>query len=85
MGILWPAFMAACLLELLVFAMVDPQDIHWSGQPLGLSRMAVYTGAFFAFWIISAVASALALLLARSPAEVNGCPVPVESRPRGCQ
>jgi Na+/H+-dicarboxylate symporter len=85
MGIVWPAFLAACLLELLVFALVDPQDIHWAGQPVGLSRMGVYTAAFFAFWSISAVASGLTSLLARSPAEVNGCPVAPESRPRGCQ
>ena len=31
MGLAWPAFIAACLLELLVFAMVDPQDVTWSG------------------------------------------------------
>lgn len=85
MGIVWPAFLAACLLELLVFALVDPQDLHWSGQPLGLSRMGVYTAAFFAFWAISAVASAMTLLLGKSPAEINGCPVPPENRPRGCQ
>lgn len=71
MGVLWPAFLAACLLELLVFALVDPQDLHWSGQPLGISRTGVYSVAFFAFWAISAVASTLTLLLGKSPAEIN--------------
>ena len=85
MRIAWPAFLAACLLELLVFALVDPQDIHWSGHPLGLSRTGVYTAAFFAFWAVSAVASGLAALLGRSPADINGCPVAPESRPRGCR
>jgi len=85
MGIVWPAFLAACLLELLVFALVDPQDIHWSGQPLGLSRTGVYSAAFFAFWGISAVASTLTSLLGKSSAEINGCPVAPECRPTGCR
>lgn len=83
LGILWPAFLAACLLELLVFALVDPHDLLWSGQPLGLSRMGVYSAAFFAFWTISAVASALTVLLGRSPGEINREPVAGGGRPGG--
>ncbi len=32
MLIVWPAFMSACLLELVVFALVDPLDLHWSAS-----------------------------------------------------
>ena len=85
MGIAWPAFLAACLLELMVFALVDPNDLQWAGQPLGLPRMGVYTAAFFAFWAASALAGGLTALLARPPADVNGCPVPPEGRPPGCR
>ena len=59
----WPAFLAACVLELIVFALVDPHDLHWAGDALELSRQAVYTAAFFAFWAISAVACAVTLVL----------------------
>jgi len=38
MWIAWPAFLVAGVLEVLVFAMVDPQDIHWFGQPIEFSR-----------------------------------------------
>jgi hypothetical protein len=39
MQILWPAFMAAALLELLVFAHVDPSDVRTlAGERLELSR-----------------------------------------------
>ena len=62
--IMWPAFLAAGLLTMLVFAMVDPQDLHWFGHPLALSRAGVYTLAFFAFWAIVAVASSMTALLA---------------------
>ena len=85
MWIAWPAFLCACLIELVVFALVDPQDMHWSGQPLGLSRQGVYTVGFFVFWAISMGGGVLTTLLGMSPAEVNGCPVPPNERPDGCR
>jgi hypothetical protein len=63
MTVIWPAFVAACLLEALVFALVDPQDLRWTGHQLALSRDAVYTLAFFVFWLASMVSSALTALL----------------------
>ena len=63
MRIVWPAFIAACLLELVVFALIDPQDLHWGGQALSGSRQGIYTAAFFVFWLVAAVASALTVLL----------------------
>ncbi|MBP7565937.1 MAG: hypothetical protein KA795_08010 [Burkholderiaceae bacterium] len=84
MWIAWPAFLAACLLEMLVFALVDPGDLHWAGQPLPLSRQGVYTVAFFAFWGVTMVASALTTLLSLSPFELNRCPVAPEARPSDC-
>ena len=71
LGIAWPAFIAACLLEVAVFALVDPQDLHWTGQPLGWSRLGVYSAGFFVFWAISLVGCALAVLLARPAADVD--------------
>lgn len=71
MWIVWPAFLMAGVLEVLVFAMVDPQDIHWFGAPLEWSRQAIYTVAFFVFWAITAVSGGLTVLLAMSSPEVN--------------
>jgi hypothetical protein len=84
MWIAWPAFMVAAVLEVLVFSVVDPQDLHWFGQPVEISRQGVYTLAFFAFWAITMLSSALTTLLAMSPFEVNRCPVPLDERPDGC-
>ena len=53
MWIFWPAFMLAGVLEILVFAMVDPHDLHWFGLSLDLPRQAVYTLGFFAFTRVS--------------------------------
>lgn len=71
MFIAWPAFLGACLLELLVFGVVDPQDVHLPGQVSGWSRQAVYTAAFFAFWAVCVASSALTALLEVPPAEVD--------------
>lgn len=71
MWIAWPAFLLAGVMEMLVFAMVDPQSLQWLGRPLDLSREAVYTLAFFVFWLLTIASSALTTLLAMSPFEVN--------------
>ena len=84
MWIAWPAFMAACTLELLVFAFVDPLELQFAGHSIGWSRQAVYTASFFAFWIVSMGACALTTLLRLAPAEVNECPFDPSQRPTGC-
>ena len=72
--IVWPAFLAACLLEALVFAMVDPGELHWPGYLFQATRQGIYTMAFFAFWLIIMACSALVLWLAKAPPEINGIP-----------
>ncbi len=71
MWVVWPAFLVAGVLEMLVFALVDPQDLRWAGQPLEMSRQGIYTVAFFLFWLLTLLASGMTALLAMSPAEVN--------------
>ena len=84
MWIAWPAFLVAGLLEILVFAMVDPRDLHWFGQPVEISRQGVYTLAFFVFWGVAMLSSGLTTMLSMSPFEVNQCPLPGAQRPEGC-
>ena len=74
LGLLWPAFIAACVLQLMVFALVDPLDILWAGAPIGWSRPGVYTAAFFAFWTICAASSAITALLSLPGADINRLP-----------
>ena len=69
MSVLWSAFLMAAVLEMVVFALVDPGDLRWfGGEALDLSPRAVYTLAFFVFWAIIAVGAALAVLLCSRPA-----------------
>ncbi|OYU43088.1 MAG: hypothetical protein CFE44_20310 [Burkholderiales bacterium PBB4] len=58
-------------MEVLVFALVDPQEIHWAGRPLMWSREAVYPVAFFLFWAIAIASNSLTALLSLTPEEVN--------------
>ena len=64
MWIAWPAFLVAGVLEMLVFAVLDPMDVPWLTEGFELSRMGLYTLAFFVFWVVTAVASAMSVFLA---------------------
>ena len=73
--ILWPAFLIAGVLEMLVFAVVDPEDLRWLGvEAIPWSRQAVYTVTFMILWGGVAIASATTALLMRTPADVNRDP-----------
>jgi len=71
MWIAWPAFLVAAVLEVMVFAVLDPQTLSLFGERLGWSRYAVYTATFFIFWAMMMVSSALTTLLSMSPFEIN--------------
>ena len=65
--ILWPAFVMAGVLEMLVFAVVDPVALHWPGaDTLEWSRVATYSVAFLVFWVVIALSSAVTEYLART-------------------
>jgi len=65
LSILWPSFVTAGILETLLFAVVDPATLSWfGGEPVALSRQAVYSLTFLLLWgVISLGCSITALLL----------------------
>lgn len=68
----WPAFVAAGAIEMFVFAFVEPASLQTlSGAALELSATAVYSLAFFVFWMIVAAACLVAQWLARPAEEIN--------------
>jgi hypothetical protein len=69
MTVLWPAFLMAGVLEMLVFALVDPHQLHGWGMDLSSwSASAVYTVTFLVFWAVISAASAISVWLGASPA-----------------
>ena len=74
-SIVWPAFLVAGVLELVVFAWVDPLSLHTvAGASLPLSATAIYSLAFLVFWACTAAGCALTVLLERSTDELNTAP-----------
>lgn len=55
--ILWPAFIIAGILEMVVFAWVDPSALVLGGWPM--KAQTVYTVAFFVFWGLIAISAEL--------------------------
>ncbi len=82
--VLWPAFLVAAVAELIVFALIDPADLHVFGVPIEVERVPVYTIGFFFFWAMTSASSALTVFLAGSPFEQNRCPIDADDRPSGC-
>jgi len=75
-AIAWAAFLVAAVLEMAVFAWVDPQSLHTlEGAQLGLSDVAIYSIAFLGFWACTAMACGLAVLLERSADDINAQPL----------
>ena len=78
-AVAWPAFMVSGVLEIGVFAFVDPQSLHTlNGAALELSSTAVYSIAFLAFWLATCAACLLTVMLERSAQDVNSEPNPVQ-------
>lgn len=72
MWVIWPAFMVAAALEMMVFAVLDPQALSLFGEPVDWSRTAVYAITFFIFWLMFMLSSGITVLLSRTPRQVNG-------------
>jgi len=67
-SVLWPSFVMAGILEMLVFAVVDPTTIRpfWTDGWLP-SAAGVYTLAFLVFWVCITAAVGLTLMMHTHP------------------
>jgi len=60
------------VLEMLVFAVVDPGELHWFGGALiQWPRQAVYTITFLIIWAVMSASGAITALLMRTSPDVN--------------
>jgi hypothetical protein len=55
--VLWPAFIAAGLAEVVFFTVIDPQQLYLLGRPVELPPLATYSIGFLMFWLICAGSS----------------------------
>ena len=71
MWILWPSFLVAGAAETVFFTLFDPGDLSLFGQPLELSRTAIYSIGFFLFWGFAAASSGISLYLEQERPEAK--------------
>jgi hypothetical protein len=69
--IFWPSFIIGGIAEGLFFTVFDPMQMPFFGEPMGWSRIAVYSVGFFMFWAICAASSAFTCFLQRGPSDIN--------------
>jgi len=68
--IIWPSFVIAGLIEMLVFTAAHPDDMKgFGGMLTEMSATGVYTLAFFSFWLLCALGSAMTLMLSPPAAD----------------
>lgn len=85
MWVLWPSFLVAAAATGVFFSLFDPQEFWLFGEHLEISRMGAYSIGFFGFWGVGMISSSLTVFLARSPWEINRCPIDApDARPNGC-
>lgn len=71
-AILWPSFLMAGIATTVLFALIDPVDLHAISFPdWQLSRTAGYSIGFFMFWSVTAASSFATWLLLRRRAVIN--------------
>lgn len=72
MSVLWPSFLLACVLEMLVFGLIDPGDLFHTETSLEMTRKTTYALAFLVFWAVTGASSALTLWLTRHTDDQDG-------------
>ncbi len=79
--ILWPAFLAAAVMEMVVFSWVDPSGIRWGEwQP---DTQTTYSLSFLVFWAVIAGASLISHWMMKGTPEAEGFTSRGLSRPAG--
>ena len=61
--VLWPAFIAAGLAEVVFFTVIDPQQLYLLGRPVELAPLATYSIGFLLFWLICAGSSLMTFFM----------------------
>ncbi len=70
----WSGFLGAALLEMLIFAVLDPAEFHLPLLGPHASNMSIYAAAFFIFWVGTSMSSALTAILLRKSVKANDKP-----------
>lgn len=61
--VLWPAFIAAGIAEIVFFTLIDPRQLYLLGQPVDVSATATYSIGFLLFWLLCVGSSLMSYLM----------------------
>jgi hypothetical protein len=76
MLLFWPSFVIAGLASATFFSIFDPFELRLHGMQLFADKRTAYTFFLLAAWAFGALNTAVVLLLAKAPQEINGyCPL----------
>ena len=72
-AIMWSSFLASCIGTAIFFSHVDPLELDAISTPVtDFSSLAGYAIGFFFFWVVSGIASLLAVFLIRTSRRQDG-------------
>lgn len=57
--VLWPSFIVAGAMDIVLFTLLDPLELIYQGSPLFDTRLDAYSVGFFLFWLFGAASSIL--------------------------
>ncbi len=78
--VLWPSFIAAGVMDIVLFTLLDPMALIYRDAPLFTTRLGAYSQGFFLFWLFGAVSSALTCYFQCSVAQLNKIYSPSKSK-----
>lgn len=78
--VLWPSFIAAGVMDIVLFTLLDPIALSYQDAPLFTTRLSAYSWGFFLFWLFGAVSSALTCYFQCSATQLNKICRPSESK-----
>ncbi len=70
-AVLWPSFLTASAATILFFTVFDPWQLLADTALADASRIAVYSGGFFLFWLLTAATGLLTVYFQRPCSDLN--------------
>jgi hypothetical protein len=61
--VLWPAFIAAGVAEVVFFTVIDPRQLYLLGEPIEVSATATYSIGFLLLWLLCVGSSMMTYLM----------------------
>lgn len=72
-SVFWPSFLIAALVDVLFFALLEPDQFSYKEEPIFQNLLAAYTVGFLIVWLLGICSSALTCYFQRGSDQINRC------------